>query len=344
MRIATLIHSQPLPSPATAGATAGRVDWLDAARGLGILLVVFAHCLRGLEASGIVAATPAVLILDRVIYAFHMPLFFVLSGLTLRRVLTRQPMELFWNRCLRLLWPLTLWTWIFFSFRALAQGASNSHTGWADVPWIPLPPQAHFWFLWALFVMTMVLAPLRRLWLRHGGEDGFWLTASALSLVLALTVPVPAALGSWLVPAVIYAPCLLLGVLLERRLIPLPRPATTGAALVVFALSLLLATLAEGRLVDLVVALVAPLGLLIALRGLIPTGTPGGVLALLGRATMPIFLAHTIFSAALRIGLVQLGLTDPTLHLVAGTLVGLVGPLLMWRLALRLGISRWIGF
>ena len=48
-----------------------RIRWLDAARGYGILLVIFAHVdysfLRG------------------IIYTFHMPLFFFLSGYVFER-------------------------------------------------------------------------------------------------------------------------------------------------------------------------------------------------------------------------------------------------------------------
>jgi acyltransferase len=45
-----------------------RVDWIDAAKGLGIILVVVGH-----------TANPAGL-LNKIIFSFHMPLFFVVSG------------------------------------------------------------------------------------------------------------------------------------------------------------------------------------------------------------------------------------------------------------------------
>lgn len=49
-----------------------RIPWLDHARGLGIVLVVLAHALATAEDNGR---------LYSVIYSFHMPLFFALSGL-----------------------------------------------------------------------------------------------------------------------------------------------------------------------------------------------------------------------------------------------------------------------
>lgn len=88
---------------------AQRADWIDAARGLGIVLVVLGHCLRGLVAAGVLADGPVFQIVDRAIYAFHMPLFFLLSGLVFEKAWMQRPFLEFilrWGR--RLLWPLVL--------------------------------------------------------------------------------------------------------------------------------------------------------------------------------------------------------------------------------------------
>ncbi len=48
----------------------GRILWIDVARGIAILLVVLGHCIGNLNDPG-----------NRFILAFHMPLFFFLSGM-----------------------------------------------------------------------------------------------------------------------------------------------------------------------------------------------------------------------------------------------------------------------
>src|SRR4051794_36832842 len=58
----------------------GRVEWIDTAKGIAIILVVVGHDLRGLMAAGILPRAGATEIIDGWIYAFHMPLFFVLAG------------------------------------------------------------------------------------------------------------------------------------------------------------------------------------------------------------------------------------------------------------------------
>ena len=45
-----------------------RLIWIDILKGLGILTVVFAHCYIPDE------------LLKKIIYTFHMPLFFLISG------------------------------------------------------------------------------------------------------------------------------------------------------------------------------------------------------------------------------------------------------------------------
>ena len=45
-----------------------RVEWIDLAKGLGMLLVILGHCVCF---GGI---------MHNAIFAFHMPLFFILSG------------------------------------------------------------------------------------------------------------------------------------------------------------------------------------------------------------------------------------------------------------------------
>lgn len=65
-----------------AGAPPGRIAWIDVARGVGIVLVSFGHLRNG---DGQSVWLPALDPLIGVIYLFHMPLFFLLGGVTFSR-------------------------------------------------------------------------------------------------------------------------------------------------------------------------------------------------------------------------------------------------------------------
>ncbi|SUY94743.1 acyltransferase [Klebsiella pneumoniae] len=62
-----------------------REAWVDYAKGIGIILVVFGHVNRGLYSAGIQLSGSSYLLTDSIIYSFHMPLFFFLSGLVFLR-------------------------------------------------------------------------------------------------------------------------------------------------------------------------------------------------------------------------------------------------------------------
>lgn len=57
----------------------GRIEWIDIAKGWGIVLVTFGHLRNG---DGESVWLPALDPLIAVIYLFHMPLFYLLGGLT----------------------------------------------------------------------------------------------------------------------------------------------------------------------------------------------------------------------------------------------------------------------
>ena len=52
-----------------------RIDWIDCAKGIGILLMIFAHCIH---------VVPLQVLIRGFIFSFHMPLFFILYGVTFK--------------------------------------------------------------------------------------------------------------------------------------------------------------------------------------------------------------------------------------------------------------------
>lgn len=58
-----------------------RIEWLDACKGFAIVLVVIGHVLSGYIGKGLFAEhLPEMHYTYELIYSFHMPLFFILSG------------------------------------------------------------------------------------------------------------------------------------------------------------------------------------------------------------------------------------------------------------------------
>ena len=63
----------------------------------------------------------------------------------------------------------------------------------------------------------------------------------------------------------------------------------------------------------------------------------GGVVALVGRRSLEIFLAHIVVASGTRILLVQAGVSDPWVHVLLATTLGVLVPIVLASLAERLG-------
>lgn len=305
------------------------------------------HVLRGLNLRGMVPADLFVAI-DARLYAFHMPVFFAASGFFLVRQVAGRPFVPFLKgRVVRLIWPLILWTYLFLFAKLIAGEYSNHPIGLREVLVLPFPGMLHLWFLWSLFLLHLLAYAAL-----GAGRIGTitWVHLGALMIgALAIsTQSLPQEVAAWIGHAVRNAPYLVIGMIFGHMGIgqPVPRP-VVWLALAVFAV-----------LIAVLPAVNPPFGLwrtlysslltvtfIIAIKGLAQAEVRGtDTLAMLGVASMPIYVCHTMFAAALREGLLIFGVDMLGVQLVLGTLIGIAGPLLVYAVARRLGWSRVLGF
>jgi fucose 4-O-acetylase-like acetyltransferase len=158
------------PGLAVSG-THRRIEWIDVAKGIAMILVFYGH----LSGSGDNPWFPDLTISRTVVYYFHMPLFFVLSGLTLN--LGGEFRVFAGKRVRRLIVP-----YYFFSLYVLgkivlrilspsafdafhAQGMQSvSH----ELATVLLGNAEGLWFFWALFWGDLLLWALNRFFGRGG--------------------------------------------------------------------------------------------------------------------------------------------------------------------------------
>lgn len=321
-----------------------RVPWVDVAKGLGIVLVVVGHVFRGLDEFGLTGDRAMFLAVDRLIYAFHMPLFFFLAGLFFPHgVVGQTPPSFVWHRILRLVNPLILWGYAFALVKIAVGDLANSPEGWGALLASPLPPRWHLWFLWALFVIQIGCLLLRPLLMRLHDTRPVWTVALCIATIAYLLPELRA--SPWIAGAVSGAPFFLMGALLGQRSLSPPVWLAVPAVAVFLFAELAALVLNRTHLLDLTIASAAVLSLVLALSAL---QSRMGILqrgfSAFGRASMPIFLVHVFFTAGLRIVLAKFGVDDLATHLVLGTAAGLVGPLALYHLLCRTGHARLAGF
>jgi fucose 4-O-acetylase-like acetyltransferase len=318
---------------------------LDVAKGIGIILVVIGHAWRGLESAGMIGNAWLFRRIDQLIYNFHMPLLFLLSGMTFQAWVLRRPVvEAAISRVTRLLWPLLLWSYLFTAARLAAGEAANTQlTGIESLIFFPLPPRDHFWFLWALFLQHLAVLALIRFVTGPLSAPAWAALAAIVVLVSSFT---PVGLNAWTFGAAIYAGAFLAGLALGQT-----RWRPEGPLAFLLAAALFLGLQAASFQLPRSLLTVQVLGIVLSLSALamihiLSTGRMSGpcrLLAYLGLSSMGIYLGHTIFSAGVRAGLGHFT-PDLTAHMVLGTLAGIIGPLILYAVIRRVGHPSWIGF
>ena len=316
---------------------ASRLAWVDVARGIGILLVVYGHALRAQVTARQIDPVWNAAFQDDVIYAFHMHLFFFLAGLFVAGSIAKGSAPFLRTKLVTIAYPYVLWSVISALLGTLASGATNYEMDLGYVTGIWWKPIYQYWFLYALFVCDLVALAIRAD--RRIAIVLSLLSAAGLLAFLPGMLGVSAAYFSFFFGGVVLSPYVL-----KLRVDYRVAGAVALIMVAVFVVSFwqagpFVATL--GATATAVLRGICGVSAVLALSMIIGARAPW--LALIGTASMAIYVMHTIFSAGLRIVMLKLGMGEPTLSLVACTIIGIVAPLIGWAIAKRLGLLVWLG-
>jgi fucose 4-O-acetylase-like acetyltransferase len=324
-----------------AGGTSGVRDaWVDYAKAIGIVLVVYGHVARGLYNAGIPMDAALYERVDSIIYSFHMPLFFFLSGLFFFHSLQRRgPAALAANKVDTILYPYLLWSLIQGLTEVWLSGFTTGSTTTFEVLSL-WHPRAQFWFLYALFLVLLTAILVYR-------SDARPLLATVIAAsVLAYVFQdrIPSALHSdYVVKNFVF---FALGVwfnTVRDRIGRHPWP-WASASVVAFVVAQYVFHVEFGLVYEdkgvasLVVASVSILA--VASVSMALASTPAPWVLAIGSASMAIYVMHILAGSGARIVLGRfLGVQDAGIHLLAGCLAGLLLPMLVLRQSRRLGVS-----
>ncbi|RTL52736.1 MAG: acyltransferase [Rhodocyclaceae bacterium] len=315
----------------------------DSVKGIGILLVVYGHVVRGLLSAALPMDRAFHETVDTVIYSFHMPLFFFVAGLFFPPSLSHHGRTgLLLTKVRTILYPYLVWSLLQGLIEVALSGLTNGHTSIGEVLALAWHPRAQFWYLHTLFMLFLVATLVYRdttlgwrlgiagmalvlHWVPLPGLDFHvvnafkqWFVFLTLGVLCAPLRPLAAALGRLAV-----GPCLFLFVAVEWALLQTPGDLAPLAAQ---ALPLLAAA--------------AGIALVVAFAHGFGDRLP--FLSAMGRHSLDIYLAHILVASGIRIVLTRLlGITAVEVHLIVGTLAGIAGPILLYRVTERYGF-RWL--
>ena len=312
----------------------GRIDWVDYAKGICIVMVVMMHSTLGV---GTTAGGEGFLH-HVVAFAkpFRMPDFFLISGLFLARVIDRDWKTYLDRKVVHFVYFYLLWMTIQFAVKA--PGLVAEHGAAATLQLYALSfvePFGTLWFIYLLpifFVVTKLTrgVPPLLIWLAAAAlqsmpietgwtvidefaarfvyfYSGYWLAARVFSFATDMQKYPAYAVGGLFLWAVFN------GLLVARGYAGLPL------------VSLMLGLLGAGAVIALA-ALLAKTRIFDALR-------------YCGEHSIVIYLAFFLFMAATRVALIRSGLiADIGLMSAIVTLAGVLGPLTMFWLTRNIGL------
>ena len=317
-----------------------RTDWVDTAKGLGIVLVVVGHVLRGLTAAHLINGTPVVTFVDAWIYSFHMPLFFFLSGLFLPRSATNSSLREFTSSKVRTIaYPYVVWSTITVLLKAALGPIPNTPRGLSDLLLIPYSPIEQFWFLYVLFVLALLFGVM----FAFGLEP--WI---AIALALIIYPDVVALSLDWSVLHEVrtYAIYVAIGAFLGTKYL---RPLThinnvflILALVLGFVFPMADIAINDQQRSEILCALSGIMGI-VSLSLLLNRFGFFAFVSYLGTHALEIFVGHTMGSAAGRILLEHFNVRMPIVHVIVGVAAGLALPIAMYHafkmIGFRFGFS-----
>jgi uncharacterized membrane protein YcfT len=158
-----------------------RIDWVDYAKGICIVMVVMMHSVLGVEAAA--GQTGFMHLLVAFAKPFRMPDFFLISGLFLSVVIGRDWRTYLDRKVVHFAYFYVLWVTIQFGFKAPVFAAE---TNWTHVGILYLEsfiePFGTLWFIYLLPVFFVVTKATRR-----APPLAIWFTAAALEMMHVAT-------------------------------------------------------------------------------------------------------------------------------------------------------------
>ena len=338
---ARLAEDRPrVPAPERAG----RLDWVDISKGIGILLVVYGHATGGLILARLLPGDGVAAASFYAIYTFHMPLFFFLSGVFVPVRIARDGRGFLTKLPKTIVYPYLLWSIVQVTILHVAARYVNSpreHLAYATVLWAP-PSQ--FWFLYVLGLYHLLATGFAR------GERGrlALIGLGSVTLILADVVPLPTTFLKPLAHNLLFyalgLACGGHGAALSRTLTQHRRLIGGGGALVCIVTIIVGAAFSvrydSGAMVP------AAIGGSLAVTAFATclVGRGAALFRMLGQRAMAIFVAHVLFVAGTRIVLAKfLGFQDGALMLPLLVVAGLAGPVALFAVAARMGATDLLG-
>lgn len=311
-----------------------RLEWVDYAKGIAILLVVYGHVLIGTYNARLNISYFVYIYSLKFMYTFHMPVFFFLAGMFVDRGRSSSFSQFLSKKINTIVYPYLIWSVIQGSIYALMSPYTNFKFNITELPVaIAFEPLIQLWFLYVLFVYHMVFISIKKLL-----RSVFYITVPLAIFTYFISYYVDDSLFDKILKFFIFY---VLGavsakLLLEKDWMPL-----TGLQVILFSIFFIILQsmflqldgpidVTGGPIKSFLMAC-SGIVFIICLSFYLSKNKIASYLKYIGILSMPIYLVHILSAVGTRIVLQKgLDINDPIVHIIIGTAAGLALPIVLY--------------
>lgn len=316
-----------------------REYWVDYTKVFACILVVLGHLLQGLNKANIQWNNNLYDYINTFIYIFHMPLFMCLSGYLYKKYTKIKDWKEYFifikKKLINLGIPYIIFYLAYVLINIMFSNSVNSQKGIQDILNILTNPIAPYWFLYALFLIFLIIPLLERIFKNN------------TNIVLGVTIFLHCIrlffyTNIYCIDIVIeYLVYFYIGAFLANKIKENYSIKNTIIITISFViLSLLYCFTLEKHIINnkimiLFKFLLASMGIIASIqvfKNLTKYIEKSKILNVISKNTFPIYLMHTIFSAGIRIILLKIGVNNFYLHFVCGFIIGIIGPIIVGKI------------
>ena len=314
---------------------------IDKLKGYACFLVLFGHVIMGIRLAGI--NIPSFFQgMEEFIWSFHVALFMFLSGVVYAKTGQWQSKKtrlgFIKHKLLNLGIPYVVFSAIYILINSLV-GQTNTQSSVLDILFIWKTPVAQYWFLYALFFLFVI-------WTLLGGLLKNW-QITLITVIIGYLLPlIKIPLGSF---DVVFYSALPFGLGTFVDFEKLTKPSAWIKTLIVIAhIAIGVAVILLHRIESVIfkeamilIGIYASIMFISLLERIKPVGK---FLLFVNKYSFQIYLLHTIFTAGIRIILQRVNITQWWIHVLVGTVCGIVFPVLASLIANKIRFLNFFFF
>ncbi|HYG40693.1 MAG TPA: acyltransferase [Cytophagales bacterium] len=315
-----------------------RLPWIDFAKGVAIIFVVYRHILIGLDRSGIEYNT-AYFTFAEIGVTFRMHLFFIISGIFIRRSIQKRTNQKFVSDKLKtLIYPYLIWTVLQVTLQIIMRDYTNSHRTALDYLYIIIQPRAidQFWFIYALFNVAILYLFLFKI-----TKGNKWILLGIATMMYAGAPFVQISVIDDIFDYFIF---LVIGDIISSFLLSPEykkyyNTITLAALFVLFSIGIWCYFNFDMNYFYLAVIALLGSALVVNLAFLVSNTMVGRFFRVFGFHSVYLYLMHSMIAAFVRVVLVKFfGITHPELLLTICVLSGCIIPIAICNIMLKSGL------